>query len=104
MSKVVEVTKSGLENDIQNGLTRKEIAAKYGISTGALAKVLKQVGLSNKKPPSVIIKIITEIEEQPKAYINTESSKNYIPDAGISEGELVYMDDISEEDVLAEVI
>lgn len=62
MAKIVEVTKQGLERDIHNGLSRKEMAAKYGISTITLASVLKQVGLSNKRGPQVIVKIV-DIEE-----------------------------------------
>ena len=65
MAKIVEFTKSGLEKDIQNGMSRKEMATKYGISTVNLAKALKEVGLSNKRPPSVIIRIVEEVEEQP---------------------------------------
>ena len=62
MAKIVEVTKQGLESDIHNGLSRKEMATKYGISTITLASVLKQVGLSNKRGPQVIVKIV-DIEE-----------------------------------------
>ena len=77
MAKIVEVTKQGLESDIHNGLSRKEMATKYGISTITLASVLKQVGLSNKRGPQVIVKIV-DVEEY-------NNQQNYIVTDNISE-------------------
>jgi len=95
MAKIVEVTKQGLESDIHNGLSRKEMAAKYGISTITLASVLKQVGLSNKRGPQVIVKIV-DVEEynNQQNYIVTDNiSENNVPEVLSDFKEFVSEDD-----------
>lgn len=96
MAKIVEVTKQGLESDIHNGLSRKEMATKYGISTITLASVLKQVGLSNKRGPQVIVKIV-DVEEY-------NNSQNQVTTDNIVENNTIYdsniKDIISEDDII----
>ena len=96
MAKIVEVTKQGLESDIHNGLSRKEMATKYGISTITLASVLKQVGLSNKRGPQVIVKIV-DVEEY-------NNSQNQVTTDNIVENNTIYdsniKDIISENDII----
>ena len=95
MAKIVEVTKQGLENDIHNGLSRKEMAAKYGISTITLASVLKQVGLSNKRGPQVIVKIvdIEEYNRQQDTIVTDNITEDYVSEVLSSFKEFVSEDD-----------
>lgn len=95
MAKIVEVTKQGLENDINNGLSRKEMAAKYGISTITLASVLKQVGLSNKRGPQVIVKIvdIEEYNKQKDTIVTDNITEDNVPEVLSDFKEFVSEDD-----------
>lgn len=95
MAKIVEVTKQGLESDIHNGLSRKEMATKYGISTITLASVLKQVGLSNKRGPQVIVKIV-DVEEYNNSQYNAATDsivEDNIPEMASNFKEFVSEDD-----------
>lgn len=69
--------------------------AKYGISTITLASVLKQVGLSNKRGPQVIVKIV-DVEEynNQQNYIVTDNiSENNVPEVLSDFKEFVSEDD-----------
>ena len=48
MSKVI--TKSSLLQDLEDGLTRQEMAEKYETTKAAIAKGIKMLGLENSKP------------------------------------------------------
>ena len=49
MSKQI-ITKSSFLQDLEDGLTRKEMAEKYGTTTTGIAKGIKIFGLENSKP------------------------------------------------------
>ena len=68
----VVLTKAGLEDDIKvKGLTRKEMANKYGIPVTQIKKALSMVGLDGVKPTRVLFEIAdvaptTEVVDVPQ--------------------------------------
>ena len=60
MKEIVKMTKSGVMIDINNGLTRKAMSEKYGISPQQISKALKQVGLKGVKPKTVKFEIVDD--------------------------------------------
>jgi transposase-like protein len=65
MKERVKLTVSGLTADIENGLTRPEIAEKYGLNTQQLAKAMKQAGLIGKKAKKVAFELVDDTVESP---------------------------------------
>lgn len=57
MKEVVKMTKSGVLEDINNGLTRKEMAEKYKLSPQQISKALNKVGLKGVKAKSIKFEI-----------------------------------------------
>ena len=60
MKEVVKMTKSGVLEDINNGLTRKEMAEKYNLSPQQISKALNKVGLKGVKAKSIKFEIIDD--------------------------------------------
>ena len=63
MKEIVKMTKSGVMADINNGLTRKAMSEKYGISPQQISKALKQVGLKGVKPKTVKLEIVDDTKD-----------------------------------------
>lgn len=63
MKEIVKMTKSGVMADINNGLTRKAMSEKYGISPQQISKALKQVGLKGVKPKTVKFEIVDDTKD-----------------------------------------
>jgi hypothetical protein len=63
----VKLSKKGLQNDIEvSGLTRVQLAEKYGISTAQIKKALEMTGLTELRAKQVAFEIVEEeIEETP---------------------------------------
>lgn len=64
----VKLSKKGLAQDIENGLTRKEIADKYGLVQGQIKKAIEMAGLKGVKAKTVKFEFIEDeevIEESP---------------------------------------
>jgi hypothetical protein len=49
MTDKVELTASSLKKDIEDGLTRPEIANKYQLSVGSIKSAMQQCGLTSMK-------------------------------------------------------
>jgi len=63
MSEKVQLTVSGIKNDLNEGLTRPEIGVKYGLSNRDLASVFKHPklkGLKTKPVPQFVLTDDTE--------------------------------------------
>jgi hypothetical protein len=65
----VQLSKKGLQNDIEvSGLTRVQLAEKYGISTAQIKKALEMTGLTELRAKQVAFEIVEEeVEETPVA-------------------------------------
>jgi len=63
----VKLSKAGLAQDIENGLTRKEIANKYGLVQGQLNKAMVQAGLKGVKAKTVKFEFVEDepVVEEP---------------------------------------
>jgi len=58
----VKLSKTGLAKDVENGLTRKEIANKYGLVQGQLNRAMVQAGLKGVKAKTVKFEFVEEDE------------------------------------------
>lgn len=58
----VKLSKVGLAKDVENGLTRKEIANKYGLVQGQLNRAMVQAGLKGVKAKTVKFEFVEEDE------------------------------------------
>jgi hypothetical protein len=66
----VKLTVSGLKADVENGLTRAEIAEKYNLPVVQIKKAMDMAGLKNAKPKSkpmfeLVFDTATEIVAEP---------------------------------------
>ena len=82
MERVV-IRKSQIKSEIENGMTRKELGEKYGLSTGQVNKALKQMGLSSMRAASIKFEIeLDDIEAIPDVqqpvYSQEEFNNNQI--------------------------
>jgi hypothetical protein len=73
----VKLTISGLRADVENGLTRVEMATKYNLPVVQIKKAMDQAGLKNAKPkakPGFILvdDTATEIVEEVLPTANVE--------------------------------
>ena len=72
MSKQV-ITKSSFLQDLEDGLTRKEMAAKYEVTMAGIAKGIKIFGLENTKPKKKLnIEFIDDTTQFDEVYITQE--------------------------------
>jgi hypothetical protein len=96
IKKKVVLTKEGLENDLKNeGLTRLEMAQKYGIPASQIKKALKMVGLEGVKATRVLFEIgVSPVAStvEPKEALDVCPS----PEAGEAE----HMAEAAESDVI----
>ena len=60
MSNTVKITKSGLIKDLADGLTRKDIQKKYGLSIAGTRNLMKQANLASAKPASVAVDFVDD--------------------------------------------
>lgn len=63
----VQLSKKGLAQDIENGMTRPEMAEKYGLVQGQLNKAITMAGLKGVKAKTVKFEFVDDeepIEEQ----------------------------------------
>ena len=60
----VQLSKKGLQNDIEAGLTRVMIAEKYHLSVAQIASAMKQTGLTGLRAKFSAFEIVEE-EETP---------------------------------------
>lgn len=60
MIEKVTLTISGLKADIENGLTRPEIATKYNLPVGQINKAMKQAGLDSMKARRIKFELIDD--------------------------------------------
>lgn len=83
----VKLTISGLRADVENGLTRVEIASKYGLAVTQIKRAMDQAGLKNAKPkskPGFILvddtatEIVEESTNQIVNEITTEENENNV--------------------------
>jgi hypothetical protein len=58
----VKLSKKGLQNDIESGLTRVLMAEKYGLSTAQIANAIKQTGLTGLRAKYVPFEIVADEE------------------------------------------
>jgi len=58
----VQLSKKGLAQDVENGLTRKEIAAKYGLANTQISKAMSLAGLKGVKAKTVKFEFVEEDE------------------------------------------
>jgi hypothetical protein len=58
----VKLSKRGLQNDIESGLTRVLMAEKYGLSTAQIANAIKQTGLTGLRAKYVPFEIVADEE------------------------------------------
>lgn len=58
----VQLSKKGLTQDIENGLTRKEIAEKYGLVQGQLNKAMQMAGLKGVRAKTVKFEFVEDEE------------------------------------------
>jgi len=62
----VQLSKKGLQNDIEAGLTRVMIAKKYHLSVAQIASAMKQTGLTGLRAKFSAFEIVEEeVEEAP---------------------------------------
>lgn len=61
--KVLKLTKSSIISDLKNGLTKKEIAKKHGISYQVLNEAIKNAGLSHLRASKKTVVEIVDDEE-----------------------------------------
>lgn len=45
----IKIVKSQIKSEIENGMTRKELSEKYGLSVGQINKALKQLNLDSMR-------------------------------------------------------
>lgn len=64
MSDKVKLTVNGLLEDLEQGLTRPEIAEKYGLSMSSINKAFKHPKLAGKKAKSVPKFILIDDEDE----------------------------------------
>lgn len=62
----VKLTVNGLKSDIASGLTRKELANKYNISSSQIAKAITKAGLKGKRATMDKFELVDDsnVEEQ----------------------------------------
>ena len=58
----VQLSKKGLAQDVENGLTRREIAAKYNLAPTQISKAMTQAGLKGVKAKTVKFEFVEEDE------------------------------------------
>jgi len=58
----VKLSKTGLAKDVENGLTRKEIATKYGLANTQISKAMSLAGLKGVKAKTVKFEFVEEDE------------------------------------------
>ena len=74
---MVTLTISGLREDLNNGLTRPQLADKYNLPMTQIAKAIKQAGLSGKRAITKKFELIDDTikinnsEQQENENINT---------------------------------
>jgi len=56
----IKLSKKGLAQDVEMGLTRKEIANKYGLVQGQLTKAMNLAGLKGVKAKTVKFEFVEE--------------------------------------------
>ena len=64
MSKV-KLTKSGLMQDLENGLTRPEMAEKYSLNIQQLSRAMKQANLLGRRAKKSVFELIDDTVEMP---------------------------------------
>lgn len=60
----IKLTVKGLTKDVDDGLTRKEIAAKYGLAQTQISKAMDMAGLKGVRAKSVKFELIDDGEEE----------------------------------------
>ena len=64
MSKV-KLTKSGLIQDLENGLNRSEMSEKYGLNLQQLQKAMRQANLLGRRAKKSVFELIDDTVEMP---------------------------------------
>jgi transposase len=60
---VVKLTKKNLVANLKSGLTRKDLAEKYNLSTGSINKAMKQMGIEGMRASIVKFVIVEDDDE-----------------------------------------
>lgn len=69
----IKLTVKGLTKDVEDGLTRKEIAAKYGLAQTQISKAMDMAGLKGVRAKSVKFELIDDEEDIETPEIVTEA-------------------------------
>jgi len=79
MSEQKQITVSEVLNDLENGLSRKEIAEKYEISAAEVTWMFKQPGLIGKRAKKKFVpsfQLVNDINEADTVEVISESDGN----------------------------
>jgi hypothetical protein len=81
MSEKVQLTVSGIQGDLNAGLTRVEIQAKYGLSGRDIAAVFKHPKLKGlKTKPALQFTLIDDTEEEVVVEVQAEVPVEVVPE------------------------
>ena len=61
----VKLTKSGLMQDLEDGLTRPQMAEKYNLNLQQIGKVMRQANLMGRRAKLVAFELIDDTAEPP---------------------------------------
>lgn len=61
----VKLTKSGLIQDLENGLNRSEMSEKYGLNLQQLQKAMRQANLLGRRAKKSVFELIDDTVEMP---------------------------------------
>jgi len=65
---IVRLTKSGLKQDIENGIKRTDMAAKYNLPITQLNKAISQAGLKGTRAKTIRFELIEDEPEIMESY------------------------------------
>lgn len=75
----VQLKKSQIIADIENGMTRVELANKYGISAGQIKKALTAMGIADMKAKQVKFEIVDEEDESSVGVHDISPAPDFVP-------------------------
>lgn len=75
----VKLSKKGLAQDIENGMTRPEMAEKYGLVQGQLNKAIAMAGLKGVKAKTVKFEFVDDEEPIKEQENITEAPITNVP-------------------------
>lgn len=75
----VQLSKKGLTQDVENGLTRKEIAEKYGLVQGQLNKAMQMAGLKGVRAKTVKFEFVEDEEVGNEDVVESPIMEGTIP-------------------------